>query len=317
LLGKSHPGSPYTPRVPIGSAAVEVRGLTVRFAGRAAVDALDLTVPSHALTVLLGPNGAGKSTTLDVCEGLRRADAGTVRVLGTDPWRADARHRAQVGVMLQRAGQPSGFTARDALRAAADLFAEPRSVSELSALMRLDELGRTPFRRLSGGEQQRVGLAVALVGRPALLLLDEPTAGMDPALRREVWDLLREEVVGGASVLVTTHQIDEAAEHAEHVLLMARGRLVAHGAPAELAPPGQTVTFSAAPGLNTADLAATALEVREEPGGRYEVRSVNPGALDTVVAWAGVRGHALSDLATSRSTLEDAVLNLVDWAGPR
>jgi ABC-2 type transport system ATP-binding protein len=140
---------------------------------------------------------------------------------------------------------------------------------------------------------------------------------MDPALRREVWDLLREEVVRGASVLVTTHQIDEAADHAEHVLLMAQGRLVVQGAPADLAPPGQTVCFTSAPGLDTSDLVAAALEVREESRGRYEVRTENPGALDTVVAWAGARGHTLSDLATSRSTLEDAVLDLVDWVGPR
>jgi ABC-2 type transport system ATP-binding protein len=303
--------------VPIGTAAVEVDGLTVRFAGTAAVDRLSLTVPPGALTVLLGPNGAGKSTTLDVCEGLRRADEGSVRVLGSDPWRADARHRAQVGVMLQRAGQPSGFTARDALRAAADLYAAPRPVAELSALLRLEELGRTSFRRLSGGEQQRVGLAVALVGRPSLLLLDEPTAGMDPALRREVWEVLRAEVDRGASVLVTTHQIDEAAEHAQHVLLMAQGRLVAHGTPTELAPPAQTVTFASVPGLELRELQAVGLHADEDAPGRYRASSADGSALDAVVAWAGAQGHTLSGLQVTRRTLEDAVLDLVDWTGPR
>jgi ABC-2 type transport system ATP-binding protein len=301
-----------------GSPAVAVDGLVVRFGGRAAVDGLGLTVAPGALTVLLGPNGAGKSTTLDVLEGLRRPDAGSARVLGRNPWRADAAHRARVGVMLQESGQPSGFTARDALRAAADLYADPRPVDELAERFRLDELGRTSFRRLSGGERQRVGLAVALVGRPEVLLLDEPTAGMDPALRRQVWGVLREEVAQGVAVLVTTHGIDEAAEHADHVLLMAQGRLVAEGSPAALVPEGETVTFASTPALPLAPLAAAGVTAAEIEPGVYRAATAGGGAvLDAVVAWAGAQGHRLSDVQVRRPSLEDAVLERIDWTGPR
>jgi ABC-2 type transport system ATP-binding protein len=304
-------------------AAISIRRLAVRFKDVVAVDGLDLDVPHGRITAVLGPNGAGKSTTLSVVEGLRRADSGQVRVLGTDPWRASAGHRARVGVMLQNAGVPSGMRARDAISAAADLAARPYPVDALARRLGVESLGRRPFRRLSGGEQQRVALAAALVGRPDLLILDEPTAGLDPAARRSVWSLLTELRDAGTTVLVTTHRIEEAEALADRVALVAAGRCVASGPPAELIGPlACSVRFT----LASADRARLAPEdfdaLVSSTAGRSVVRDADQivvsaareeGLLDAVVAWSRSHGATLTDITTSRRTLEDAVLDLVDW----
>jgi ABC-2 type transport system ATP-binding protein len=172
--------------------AVEVRGLVKRYDGRAVVDGLDLVARQGAVTAVLGPNGAGKTTTIECCEGLRSPDGGSVRVLGRDPV-ADARAlRPRVGVMLQDGGLPTGVRALELLRHVAAMYATPRPVDELAERLGLHGFARTTVRRLSGGQRQRVALAAAVIGRPDVVFLDEPSAGMDPQSRRAVWDLVPE-----------------------------------------------------------------------------------------------------------------------------
>src|SRR5688500_11637841 len=177
----------------------------MRYGSVTAVDGLSLTVAPGQVTAILGPNGAGKTTTIETCEGFRRPQRGSVRVLGLDPI-ADARAlRPQVGVMLQSGGAWSGVRAEEMLRHMASLHAQPLDAGALVERLGLGSCGRTPYRRLSGGQQQRLSLAMAVIGRPQLLFLDEPTAGLDPQARRATWDLIRELRAGDVTTVLTTH----------------------------------------------------------------------------------------------------------------
>lgn len=208
--------------------AVEVVGLRRDIGAVRAVDDAAWTAESGAVTAVLGPNGAGKTTTMECLEGLQRPTAGTARVLGNDPWRAPAEHRARVGVMLQDGGLPVTTTAERLLHHVARLHAAPADVPALMHRLDLTRVGGRSIRRLSGGERQRVALAAALVGHPDVAFLDEPTAGLDPHARLEVWDLVRE-TAAVAAVVVTTHSFEEAERIADHVVIMNAGRVVAQG----------------------------------------------------------------------------------------
>jgi ABC-2 type transport system ATP-binding protein len=199
-----------------------------------AVDGLDIVIEQGTITAVLGPNGAGKTTTLETCEGYRRPQSGTVRVLGLDPFSQRQQLLPRIGVMLQQGGAWSGVHAMEMLRHVASLHAHPLDVDVLGARLGLDACGRTPYRRLSGGQQQRLGLAMAVVGRPELVFVDEPTAGLDPQARHTTWDLLRELRAAGVTVVLTTHYIEEAERLADRVHIIDRGRLVMSGTPAEL-----------------------------------------------------------------------------------
>ena len=223
--------------------AVVVDGLEMRYGDTTAVDGLDLVVETHTITAVLGPNGAGKTTTLETCEGYRRPQRGAVRVLGLDPVRDRRALLPRIGVMLQSGGAWSGVRAVEMLRHVARLHARPLDVGLLVERLGLDDCGRTPYRRLSGGQQQRLGLAMALVGRPELVFVDEPTAGLDPAVRRTVWALLEELRDDGVTVVLTTHYMDEAERLADTVHILDRGRLVASGSPLELTRGGTVATI--------------------------------------------------------------------------
>lgn len=210
----------------------------MRYGDVVAVDGLDLTIDRGTITAVLGPNGAGKTTTLETCEGFRRPQAGSVRVLGLDPVAQRRELLPRIGVMLQQGGAWSGVRALEMLRHVASLHAHPLAVEALAERLGLDECGRTPYRRLSGGQQQRLGLAMAVVGRPELLFVDEPTAGLDPQARRTTWDLLTELREAGVTVVLTTHYIEEAERLADRVHIIDRGRLVVSGTPAELTQDG-------------------------------------------------------------------------------
>ncbi|QKE84840.1 ABC transporter ATP-binding protein [Arthrobacter sp. NEB 688] len=210
-------------------AAVLVRELRRVFRATTAVDGASWSASAGRVTALLGPNGAGKTTTVECLEGLQRPDAGEVRVLGADPWHADAAHRAAVGVMLQDGGLPTTVRPLPLLRHLAALHREPLPVDELAERLGLHDFARTTVRRMSGGQRQRVALAAALVGRPEVLFLDEPTAGLDPHARLDVWDLVRAEADRGVCVVVTTHSFEEAERLADDVVVMAGGRVVADG----------------------------------------------------------------------------------------
>jgi ABC-2 type transport system ATP-binding protein len=188
--------------------AVEVVDLVKRYGGVTAVDGLTAVVEQGRVTAVLGPNGAGKTTTIEMCEGYRRPDSGTVRVLGLDP-RRDARAlRPRVGVMLQAGGVYPGVKAVEMLRHVAALHAHPLDVDALVDRLGLGSAGRTAYRRLSGGQQQRLSLAMAVVGRPELVFLDEPTAGLDPQARRATWELVEDLRGDGVTVVLTTHYMD-------------------------------------------------------------------------------------------------------------
>ena len=213
------------------------------YGGKVAVDGLSLEVAAHTITAVLGPNGAGKTTTLETCEGYRRPHEGKVRVLGLDPVADRRALMPRIGVMLQAGGAWSGVHAEEMLRHVARLHAHPLDTGLLMDRLALHECGRTPYRRLSGGQQQRLGLAMALVGRPELVFVDEPTAGLDPQVRRTVWDLLEELRADGVTVVLTTHYLEEAERLADQVHILDKGRLVASGSPLELTRGGTVATI--------------------------------------------------------------------------
>ncbi|HWU20229.1 MAG TPA: ABC transporter ATP-binding protein [Nocardioides sp.] len=276
------------------SPAVVVDGLVMRYGDKTAVDGLSLTVETGSITAVLGPNGAGKTTTLETCEGYRRPQSGSVRVLGLDPVHQRRELLPRIGVMLQGQGAWSGVKAVEMLRHVARLHAHPLPVDELVERLSLDECGRTPYRRLSGGQQQRLGLAMALVGRPELVFVDEPTAGMDPAARRTTWDLLTELRASGVTVVLTTHYLEEAERLADHVHIIDRGRLVASGTVDE---------------LTRGSSATVRLVVDRELGAPAEA------ALRSAVdAWGVEHGVGLESMSFASRTLEDVFLELTGRA---
>jgi ABC-2 type transport system ATP-binding protein len=215
----------------------------MRYGDKIAVDRLSLIVERGTITAVLGPNGAGKTTTLETAEGYRRPQAGTVRVLGLDPLRDRRVLLPRIGVMLQGGGAWSGARADEMLRHISRLHAHPLDLEALSERLGLGECGRTPYRRLSGGQQQRLGLAMAILGRPEIVFVDEPTAGMDPAARRTTWELLEELRGSGVTVVLTTHYMEEAERLADRIHIIDHGRLIASGTPLELTRGGTAATI--------------------------------------------------------------------------
>ncbi len=234
---------PVSPEDRAADPAVEIDGLVMRYGDKVAVDQLSLTVERSSITAVLGPNGAGKTTTLETAEGYRSPQAGRVRVLGLDPVRRRRELLPRIGVMLQGGGAWSGVRAHEMLRHIARLHAHPLDLDALSERLGLGDCGRTPYRRLSGGQQQRLGLAMAIVGRPEIVFVDEPTAGMDPAARRTTWELLRELRDAGVTVVLTTHYMDEAERLADRIHIIDHGRLIASGSPLELTRGGGAATI--------------------------------------------------------------------------
>lgn len=218
----------------VSAAAVEITGLVKRFGPVTAVDHLDLKMPRGTVLALLGPNGAGKTTTVEICEGFQRPDEGTVRVLGLDPARDGAALRPRIGIMPQGGGAYPGVRTEEMLRLVAACAADPLDPAWLLDVLGLNGVRRTPFKRLSGGQQQRLSLACALVGRPELVFLDEPTAGMDPQARRLVWELLAALRADGVSVLLTTHLMEEAETLADDVVIVDGGKVITSGSPSAL-----------------------------------------------------------------------------------
>jgi ABC-2 type transport system ATP-binding protein len=296
--------------------AVAVRGLVKRYGRTTAVDGLDLELPAASVLALLGPNGAGKTTTMEVCEGFLRADAGEVRVLGTDPADAPDALRARIGVMPQGGGAYPGVRAAEMLRVVAACSAHPLDPEWLLSVLGLTACARTPYKRLSGGQQQRLALACAVVGRPELVFLDEPTAGMDPQARRLVWELVAALRRDGVSVLLTTHLMEEAEALADHVVIVDHGRVVAQGSPAALtaASGGQELRFRARPGMDVDGLAAVlpaGYGAAEPAAGRYVVQGrIDPTVLSTITTWCAGQGALADDVQVARRSLEDVFLDL-------
>ena len=256
--------------------AIVIERLSKQYDGRIVLDDLDLTVRGGELLALLGPNGAGKTTTVEIVEGYRAPDAGAVRVFGQDPRRQPGAVRPQMGLMLQSGGLYSQLRPVEALDLFAAFYPDPMDPVALLARVGLSRAARTRYRDLSGGERQRLSLALAIVGRPRLAILDEPTAAMDAQARRETWDVLRELREGGTTILMTTHFLDEAEALADRVAIIDRGRLVALGTPAELRR-GLGVAGTAAATATGASPVAGA----PASGEVREVRLELPGPLDS------------------------------------
>jgi ABC-2 type transport system ATP-binding protein len=297
--------------------AIEVAALEKRYGDNHAVNGISLSIPTGEVFGLLGPNGAGKTSTVEILEGYRRADAGTVTVLGLDPWKDGAALRPQIGVMLQEGGLYPGVKPLEALRLFAAYYDDPDDPERLLTLVGLDDVKRTYVRRMSGGEKQRLSLALALIGKPSLVFLDEPTAGMDPHARATTWTMIRELRDRGVTVMLTTHAMDEAEQLCDRVAIIDHGHVVACDTPTALTTDAAAAetTFTAAPDLLVDDLAAalllTAGTVREIRPGDYLVEATaTPELIARLTAWLRDHGVLLSELRTGRRSLEDVFLRL-------
>jgi ABC-2 type transport system ATP-binding protein len=295
--------------------ALEVSGLVKEYDGRRVVDGLSLTARHGAVTAVLGPNGAGKTTTIECCEGLRRADGGRVRILGLDPHHDAVALRPRVGVMLQDGGLPTGVQALEMLEHVATMYADPRDAGELTERLGLGSFARTTVRRLSGGQRQRLALAIAVIGRPELVFLDEPSAGMDPQSRLAVWELVRELRDTGVGVVLTTHLMDEAETLADHVVVVDHGSVIAAGTVRDLvadsggADHESTLRFEAPGGLPRDLLAGLPLrEIR--PGEYTAVGTIDAPLLANLTAALADRDALATRITVGRRTLEDVFLDL-------
>ena len=212
--------------------AIEVRGLTKSYGGVHAVRGIDLTVESGQIFALLGPNGAGKTTTVEILEGYRSRDGGTVQVLGYDPGRQPQRLKSRIGIVLQSTGVDRYLTVTETVAMYAGFYPHPRPVDEVIELVGLDAKRNARVLQLSGGQQRRLDVAIALAGNPDLLFLDEPTTGFDPSARHEAWEVIKNLAALGKTVLLTTHYMDEAQYLADQAAVISSGRIVAAGPPA-------------------------------------------------------------------------------------
>jgi ABC-2 type transport system ATP-binding protein len=291
----------------------------MRYGEKAAVDGLTLDVARGTVTAVLGPNGAGKTTTLETCEGYRKPQEGEVRVLGLDPQAQRRELLPRIGVMLQHGGAWSGVRAVEMLQHVAALHAHPLPVGMLVERLGLESCGRTPYRRLSGGQQQRLALAMAVVGRPELVFVDEPTAGMDPQARHATWDLLDELRGDGVTIVLTTHYMDEAERLADQVHVIDRGRLIASGSPFELTRASGTstirlvVTEPFPPSAPASLRAALGTGTTVQPVNEHSLLITGPADASTlakVSAWCDDQGVLPESLTLGQRTLEDVFLQI-------
>ncbi len=298
--------------------AVEVRDLVVRYGATTAVDGASFRAAPGEVLAVLGPNGAGKTTTIETLEGYRVPTSGSVRVLGLDPHTEMRALAPRIGVMLQRDGVYLTMGPREVLRLFAAYYGDrARPADEVLELLGLNRVARTPWRRLSGGEQQRLKLAMAIVGRPEVAFLDEPTAAVDAEARRVVRTIVDDLRADGCCVVLSTHELDEADRMADRVVILDRGRVVADGTPAELragaagASPSM-LRFSARPGLDTASLGARlGVAVREVADGEYAAETEpSPATVAALTGWLAEHDVALGDLRAGRASLEDVFLAL-------
>jgi ABC-2 type transport system ATP-binding protein len=313
------------------AAAIDVADLGKAYDGRPFLRGLSFQVAAGEIFALLGPNGAGKTTTVEIVEGYRRPDRGAVRVLGADPIRAGRGHRARVGLMLQGGGGiDPRMTAREVVGLHARFHADPRDVDEVLGRVGLSRAtAGTRYRRLSGGEKQRVGLALALVGRPELAILDEPTAGMDVEARAATRDLLGGLRESGVTVLLTSHDLADVERLADRLAIIDRGRIVAIGTPDDLtAAAASVLRFRLSDSLDESDRLDLAARLAEPGGGTpilepdggagwYRVvgQAPTPELIARLGAWCSARGALVVELRTGGGTLEERYLELIAAAG--
>ena len=298
-----------------GNDAIAVDNFSKIYGSHRVVDRLQFRVQRGEIFALLGPNGAGKTTTMETLEGYRAPDEGNVRVLGLDPIRQAQALKPRIGVMLQQDGLYPALTAREVLGLFAGYYKRPQRVDTLLERVGLTNAAKVRCRRLSGGQKRRLALAVALIGHPELLFLDEPTAGMDPQARLTTWEIIRDLKSNGVTIMLTTHLMDEAERLADRVAIIDHGRLIALDTPANLTGTenANIVRFVAPAGLDCAQLAAlpSAQKVEELRPGSYLVETDRvPVLLAELTAWLRDQNITLSELRVGLGSLEDLFLRL-------
>ncbi|MFN8161071.1 MAG: ABC transporter ATP-binding protein [Solirubrobacterales bacterium] len=295
--------------------AISIGGLRKSYGDFEAVRGIDLEVEPGEVFAFLGPNGAGKTTTVEILEGYRQRSGGEVEVLGKDPGTAGAAWRERIGIVLQTNKLDPYLTVRESLELYAGYYREPRPVDEVIALVGLGEKAEERASRLSGGQQRRLDVGIALVGDPELLFLDEPTTGFDPTARRQAWDVIAGLRDLGKTIFLTTHYMDEAQRLADRVAIIARGEIVARGTPDDLGDRGEqpaTISFRLPQGVQASELPAGLRAVPASNGaGAVELASGDPVAdLNRLTGWALERRLELEGLEVTRPTLEDIYIEL-------
>jgi len=289
---------------------VRVEGLVVRYGDLVAVDGVSFTATAGAVTAVLGPNGAGKTSTIEVCEGYRRASAGQVSVLGMDPARQQTMLSAHMGVMLQEGGVSPSARVSDVVRQYCELYGKGVSPGDLLDTVGLGERARSSYRRLSGGEKQRLSLALALAGRPEVAFLDEPTSGVDITGRQMIRTIVRGLAAGGCAVVLATHELDEAEKVADHVVIFDHGRVVADGSLDALRRGHDEIRFRSSPMLDHAALgAALGLDVRRIGDDEFVVAG-DAGRVAALTAWLAEHDEPVTDIRAGQQRLEDVFLRL-------
>jgi ABC-2 type transport system ATP-binding protein len=305
---RGSPADRYTPAV----SAIVVRDLVKRYGSVEAVAGISFEVPEGKVFAFLGPNGAGKTTTVEICEGFRPRTSGSVSVLGFDPARRDRQMKSRIGIVLQSTGVDTYLTVAETIEFYRRLYPEPRPVDEIVDVVGLTEKRNARVGKLSGGQQRRLDVGVALAGDPELLFLDEPTTGFDPAARRGAWQVIRNLKDLGKTIFLTTHYMDEAQHLADEVAIIAKGRIVAQGPPASLG--GRDTAATRLRFHLPADAGELPPPIRAGAtitDGAVEVTTDDPtGTLHALTGWAMDRGVRLDALEVSRPTLEDVYLEI-------
>jgi ABC-2 type transport system ATP-binding protein len=299
-----------------GAAVIEVRGLRREYYGRPVLDGIDLTVEKGEVFAILGPNGAGKTTTVEILEGFRRRSAGQVTVLGEDPATAGRRWRARIGVVPQDTGSFDELTVREVIGSFADFYPAPLAVDEVIELVGLEEKVTSRAMHLSGGQQRRLDVALGIIGDPELIFLDEPTTGLDPQARRQAWDLVRRLTARGATVVLTTHYLDEVEALANRVAVLVSGQVAEVADPRELGGRSHgeaVITFRREGPLQERKLPELTDGSIQETDGLVTVSTAIPSAvLRKLIDWCwGAEVIELPGLAVSRPSLEDTYLKMI------
>jgi ABC-2 type transport system ATP-binding protein len=297
-------------------AVIEVSGLRMAYNGFEAVRGIDLQVRRGEIFTFLGPNGAGKTTTVEILEGHRKRTGGDVQVLGEDPEHADRKWRSQVGVVLQQSRVEPDLTVRECLEMYAGYYPAPRSVPEVIDLVGLDKKAEVRCGLLSGGQQRRMDVALALVGNPELIFLDEPTTGFDPSARRAAWEMIAGLRTLGKTIFLTTHYMEEAEALADRIAVLRAGRIVAEGTPATLGGRDRAayqITFTLPDGVAVEELPVASGSARTLDSRRVLIESDQVmTTLHALSGWAIERRHDFADLQVHRPGLEDTYLELTE-----